>query len=56
MATNFEPELLTGDRSPESFYGVLMTSDAFHFIGVRRSSAGRLSRSIPGLAVNPRRS
>jgi predicted permease len=34
MATNFERELLTGDRSPESFYGVLMTSDAFHFIGV----------------------
>lgn len=34
MATTVEPVLLTGDASPQSFYGVLLTGDAFHFIGV----------------------
>jgi putative ABC transport system permease protein len=34
MGTTFEPVLLTGDSSPQSFYGILLTGDAFHFIGV----------------------
>ncbi|MGC2657457.1 MAG: ABC transporter permease, partial [Bryobacteraceae bacterium] len=32
--TTFEPVLMTGDASPASFYGVLLTGGAFHFIGV----------------------
>jgi putative ABC transport system permease protein len=34
MATTYEPVLLTGDSSPQSFDGVLLTGNAFHFIGV----------------------
>jgi putative ABC transport system permease protein len=34
MATTYEPVLLTGDSSPESFDAVLLTGGAFHFIGV----------------------
>lgn len=34
MATTIEPVLMTGDSSPLSFYGVLLTGGAFHFIGV----------------------
>ncbi len=35
MATGIEPVLLTGDSSPERFFGILMTGDAFRFIGVK---------------------
>jgi len=35
MATGYEPMVVTGDRAPERFYGVLMTGGAFHFIGVK---------------------
>src|SRR5581483_9642517 len=34
MATSFEPVLLTGGTNPQSFYGILLTGNAFHFIGV----------------------
>ena len=34
MATSFETVLLTGDHSPESFGGVLLTGNAFNFLGV----------------------
>jgi putative ABC transport system permease protein len=34
MATTYEPVLMTGDSSPQSFDGVLLTGNAFHFIGV----------------------
>jgi putative ABC transport system permease protein len=36
MATSLEPGyLLGGDRSPESFYAVLMSGNAFSFLGVK---------------------
>ncbi len=34
MATAFEPVLMTGGASPQSFYGILLTGSAFDFIGV----------------------
>ena len=34
MATSFETVLLTGDYPPESFGGVLLTGNAFDFLGV----------------------
>src|SRR4029453_4287583 len=34
MATPIQPVLLTGEFSPESFNGVLMTGNAFNFLGV----------------------
>ena len=34
MASSYEPMLLTGNRSPESFYGVRLTGGASHFLGV----------------------
>jgi predicted permease len=34
MATSFEPVLLTGEFAPESFGGVLLTGNAFNFLGV----------------------
>ena len=34
MATSMEPVLLTGDYAPESFNGVLLTGNAFNFLGV----------------------
>ncbi len=34
MATAIDPVLLSGDSSPERFYGILLTGGAFHFIGV----------------------
>ena len=34
MATSIEPVLLTGEFSPESFGGVLLTGNAFNFLGV----------------------
>ena len=34
MGTSFETVLMTGDRAPESFGGVLMTGNAFNFLGV----------------------
>ncbi len=35
MATDPEPMLLTGASSPESFRGILLTGNAFNFIGVK---------------------
>jgi putative ABC transport system permease protein len=35
MATSYEPVLLTGERSPQSFYGVTVTGGGFNFIGVK---------------------
>ncbi len=35
MATSYEPVLLTGENSPERFYGVLLTGGAFNFLGVK---------------------
>jgi putative ABC transport system permease protein len=35
MATTYEPTLLTGSGSPQSFYGVLVTGNAFEFLGVK---------------------
>jgi predicted permease len=34
MATSIETVLMTGDRAPESFNGVLLTGNAFNFLGV----------------------
>jgi len=34
MATSMQPVLLTGEFSPESFNGVLLTGNAFNFLGV----------------------
>ena len=34
MATSFETVLLTGEFAPESFFGVLMSGNAFQFLGV----------------------
>ena len=34
MATSIETVLMTGEVSPESFSGVLMTGNAFNFLGV----------------------
>jgi len=35
MATSFENVLLTGDRAPEGFQGILMSGGAFEFLGVK---------------------
>ena len=35
MATSIETVLMTGDRAPESFNGVLLTGNALNFLGVR---------------------
>jgi putative ABC transport system permease protein len=35
MASSYEPVLLGGDRSPESFYGVVMSGNGFNFLGVK---------------------
>ena len=35
MATTYESVLLTGDRAPESFAGVLLSGNAFRFLGVQ---------------------
>jgi predicted permease len=34
MATSFEPVLLTGEFAPESFGGILLSGNAFNFLGV----------------------
>lgn len=34
MATSWETVLLTGDYAPESFHGVLLSGNAFNFLGV----------------------
>ena len=34
MATSFETVLMTGEFAPESFGGVLMSGNAFNFLGV----------------------
>ncbi|MEO7143799.1 MAG: ABC transporter permease [Bryobacteraceae bacterium] len=35
MATGYGPMLLTGDQSPENFYGVLVSGGGFNFLGVK---------------------
>src|SRR5262249_34686448 len=35
MATGFDNVLLTGDRNPESLRGILMSGNAFQFLGVQ---------------------
>jgi len=35
MATSYQPVLLTGESSPESFYEVLLTGGGFNFLGVK---------------------
>jgi predicted permease len=35
MASVYEPVLLTGNHSPESFYGVLVSGGGFNFLGVK---------------------
>jgi putative ABC transport system permease protein len=35
MTSVYEPVLLTGNRSPESFYGVLLSGGACNFLGVK---------------------
>src|SRR5919108_5261094 len=34
MSTSMEPVLMTGEFAPESFTGVLLTGNAFNFLGV----------------------
>jgi putative ABC transport system permease protein len=34
MATSGEPVLLTGEYAPESFFGILLSGNAFNFLGV----------------------
>src|SRR5918994_1737086 len=34
MATSGEPVLMTGESAPESFFGVLLSGNAFNFLGV----------------------
>lgn len=45
MATSIEPVLMTGEFSPESFGGVLLSGNAFNFLGVR-PVAGRTLQPI----------
>jgi putative ABC transport system permease protein len=49
MATGYENELLTGDHAPENFTGVLVTPNAFQFLGV----APVLGRTILPSDVKP---
>jgi putative ABC transport system permease protein len=49
MATTFEPVLLTGDMSPQSFYGVLLTGGASHFLGV----PALIGREIQPFDISP---
>jgi len=49
MATTMESVLLTGDHAPESFDGVLMSGNAFDFLGVKPA----LGRAILPSDVGP---
>jgi predicted permease len=49
MATGWESVLLTGDRAPESFRGVLMSGNAFNFLGV----PPELGRTIQPSDIRP---
>ena len=49
MATGNEPVLLTGEFAPESFFGVLMSGNAFNFLGV----APIVGRTIQPSDVRP---
>jgi putative ABC transport system permease protein len=49
MASTYEPVLLTGDRSPESFYGVVMSGNAFNFLGVQPA----IGRTIQPFDISP---
>jgi putative ABC transport system permease protein len=49
MGTSYENELLTGDHPPENFSGVLLTPNAFQFLGV----APVLGRTILPSDVKP---
>ena len=52
MATSMESVLMTGEFAPESFGGVLMSRNAFNFLGVppvvSRDSADRHTAGWPG--------
>jgi putative ABC transport system permease protein len=49
MASSYEQMLLSGDRSPESFYGVLVSGGGFNFLGVKPV----IGRTIQPFDVGP---
>ncbi len=49
MATSYEPVLLTGESNPRSFFGVLLTGNAFEFIGVKPL----IGRTIEAYDIGP---
>src|SRR5258706_1028240 len=49
MATSGDNVLLTGDRAPENFQGVLLSSNAFQFLGVQPI----LGRAISAIDIRP---
>src|SRR5260370_37407409 len=49
MATSWENVLLTGDRAPENFQGVLLSSNAFQFLGVQPI----IGRTITAVDIRP---
>src|SRR5260370_16076054 len=49
MATSGDNVLLTGDRAPENFQGVLLSSNAFQFLGVHPI----LGRAISAIDIRP---
>ncbi len=49
MATSGENVLLTGDRAPENFQGVLLSSNAFQFLGMQPI----LGRTISSVDIRP---
>src|SRR5258707_1681024 len=49
MATSWDNVLLTGDRAPENFQGVLLSGNAFQFLGVQPI----LGRSISPVDIRP---
>src|SRR5882724_10813514 len=49
MATSFDNVLLTGDRAPESFQGILLSGNAFNFLGVKPT----LGRTIQPSDIQP---
>ena len=60
MATSPEGRLLTGDHAPESFSSILVTADAFEFLGMKPlllpkiSSEIRMVRPEPGEVTKQR--
>ena len=49
MATTLDSVLLTGDRAPESFGGVFLSGNAFHFMGVKP----QIGRTIQPFDIGP---